>query len=312
MSDRMARVVVGLLGFRATGLLRWSAATLLVASLAWVGVDRWKAWELAREGQALETRAFELVTRAMAPGSALACLDAMANSAFQEGCEKALFATPESTAAAVSYVAAQLSLLEAGRNYTQKSDVDYGASLAQLRRNAEWDAFGLVAHVLAARDGCTVNGCSALAALKSPQRVQANLSRRTFDANVSRYAVVWASGGRSEVARAPGREPADGAPEVVAAAPAPAAPGTPQPRKPNNYFFPSADSIPAVSIMAAEPVDGPGDKPRAASAEATRKAAPARTTAGVTANAAASNPTAARAPAAPMALAPVPPASPGR
>jgi hypothetical protein len=309
MSDRMARVVVGLLGFRATGLLRWSAVTLLMASLAWVGVDRWKAWELAREGQALETRAFELVTRAMAPGSALACLDAMANSAFQEGCEKALFATPESTAAAVSYVAAQLSLLEAGRNYTHRSDVDYGASLAQLRRNAEWDAFGLVAHVLAARDGCTVNGCPALAALKSPHRVQANLSRRTFDANVSRYAVVWASGGRSEVARAPGREPpADEAPEVVAAAPATAAPAT---RKPNNYFFPSADSIPAVSIMAAEPGDGPGDKPRTASPEGTRKPA-ARTSASVTANAAATNPTAARAPAAPMTLAPVPPASPGK
>ena len=115
MSDRMARLFVGVLGFRATGMLRWIVAALVLALLAGVGIERWKAWELAGERQALEARAFELVTRAMAPGSALACLDAVASSTFEEGCEKALFATPESTAAAVSYVAAQLSLLAAGQ-----------------------------------------------------------------------------------------------------------------------------------------------------------------------------------------------------
>ena len=94
---------------------------LVLATLGWVGVERWKAWELAGERQALETKAFELAARAMAPGSALACLDAVASSTFQEGCEKALFATPESTAAAVSFVGAQLSLLAAGKHYLQRA-----------------------------------------------------------------------------------------------------------------------------------------------------------------------------------------------
>ena len=253
MSERMARLVVGVLAFkeraRWRGLRSWSWCGLL----AGVGFERWIAWDLAGERRALEARAFELVTRAMAPGSALACLDAAASSAFEEGCEKALFATAESTAAAVSYVAAQLSLLAAGKDYIQRSGVDYGASLAQLRRNAEWDAFGIVAHVLAARDGCTASECQALAMLNRPQRVRAHLAQRAFDANVSRYAAVWAAGReRSEVARL--SEPA-GVPEPVAPSAGPA-PVTP-PRSPNNYFFPSADSIPAVSIMSAEPGDAP-------------------------------------------------------
>lgn len=304
MSDRMARVVVGVLGFRATGALRWIATMAVVALLAIVGIERWKAWELAGEGRALEARAFELLTRAMAPGSALSCLDAVAGSAFQEGCEKALFATPESTAAAVSYVAAQLSLLAAERDHAWRADVNSGASLVQLRRNAEWDAFGIVAHVLAARDGCTASECRALAILNSPQRVRANLAQRAFDANVSRYAAVWVSKGRPEVARL--TEPT-AAPELAAAAvaTAPAPAPAPQPRKPNNYFFPSADSIPAVSIMSAEPTDAPVDRSKTASAEAARKS-PARASAGVN-SAAAGNPTAARvqtAPPSPMPLAP--------
>lgn len=298
MSDRMARLFVGVLGFRATGMLRLTMAALVLAALGWVGIERWKAWELAGERQALEAKAFELTARAMAPGSALACLDAVASSTFQEGCEKALFATPESTAAAVSFVAAQLSLLAAGKDYLQRAgDGDYGASLAQLRRNAEWDAFGVVAHVLAARDGCTANECRALAMLNSPQRVRANLVRRAFDANVSRYAAVWANGSRTEVARV--TEPVEASPEP-AAAPAATTPAATA-RKPNNYFYPSADSIPAVSIMTPEPADAPTDKPKPATAEASRK--PARASTSVTANAAASS-TAARAPAAPIPLAP--------
>jgi hypothetical protein len=298
MSDGMARLVVSVLGFRATGMLRLMMATLVLAALGWAGIERWKAWELAGERQTLEAKAFELVTRSMAPGSALACLDAVASSTFQEGCEKALFATPEGTAAAVSYVAAQLSLLAAGKDYLRRTgDREYGASLAQLRRNAEWDAFGIVAHVLAARDGCTANECRALAMLGSPQRVRANLARRAFDANVSRYAAVWANGRQTEVARLP--EPVEASPEPVAA-PAATTPATPS-RKPNNYFFPSADSIPAVSIMSPEPSDAPADKPKAATAEAARKP-PARPSNSVTANAA--NSTAARTPAAPIPLTP--------
>jgi hypothetical protein len=298
MSDRMARVVVSVLAFRGTGVLKLFAGVVTVALLAGVVIERWTAWELAGAHQALEARAFELVTRSMAPGSALACLDAAASSAFEEACEKALFASPESTAAAVSYVAAQLSILSAAKDYAQRVGVDVGTSLAQLRRNAEWDAFGIVAHILAARDGCTANQCQALATLSSPHRVRANLARRPFDANVSRYAAVWAAGReRSEIARLP--EPAH-TPEPVAASTGSAA-VTP-PRTPNNYFFPSAESIPAVSIMSAEPDSPPSAKDKAVpSAEATRKP-PSRATASVKTSAPPSS--SARVTAAPIPLAP--------
>jgi hypothetical protein len=133
--------------------------------------------------------------------------------------------------------------------------------------------------------------------LNSSQRVRANLARRAFDANVSRYAAVWANGRQTEVAHL--KEPVEAAPEAVAA-PAVASPATAS-RKPNNYFLPSADSIPSVSIMSPEPVDAPADKPKAATAEAARKP-PTRPSASVTANAA--NSTAARAPTAPIPLTP--------
>ena len=182
--------------FRATGVLRWIAAMVVVALLAGVGIERWTAWELAGERRALEARAFELVTRAMAPGSTLACLDAVASSAFQEGCEKALFASSREYRCG-GFLRRCATVAPGGRrDYAQRAGVDYGASLAQLRRNAEWDAFGIVAHVLAARDGCTAGQCQALAMLNSPQRVRANLARQAFDANVSRYAAVWATARR--------------------------------------------------------------------------------------------------------------------
>ncbi len=301
MSDHKAKPVVGARAFKRTAVLLRIAAGIGVALLAGLATDRWIASDLAGEQRVLEGRAFELVTRAMAPGSALACLDASVSSAIEEGCEKALFATPESTAIAVSYVAAQLSLLASGKNYIQRAGVDYGPSLIQLRRNAEWDAFGIVAHVLAVRDGCTATQCQALAALNSPQRVRANLARRTFDANVTQYAAAWsATRERSELARhVEPAEPADQS--ATSARPAPAA----APRTPNKYFFPSADSIPAVSIMSAEPPEPPApSKDKAVAAEASRKL-PARTTASVNTNAGSgSNP--ARGPA-PMPLAPAGP-----
>ena len=54
---------------------------------SWPGsaIERWTAWDLAGERRALEARAFELVTRAMAPGSALACLDAVGQQRLRGG-----------------------------------------------------------------------------------------------------------------------------------------------------------------------------------------------------------------------------------
>ena len=235
----------------------------------------------------------------MTPGSTLACLDAAGGGGFEEGCEKALFATPERTAAAVSYVTAQLSLLAAGREYSKRTGVDYGIALAQLRQNAERDAYGVVAHVLATRAGCTATKCDALAVLKSPQRVRANLAEQVFDAKVTHYAAAWSSA-RAHADLAQHAEPAAPAEQVAAADP-PVPGGTP--RAPNKYFFPSANSIPAVSIMSAEPDDPPArNKTVSAEAPAARKSSN-RATANVNANAG-SGSTPARSAAAPLPLAP--------
>ena len=60
------------------------------------------------------------MTGAIAPGSALSCLDEMAGEAVSTACEKAVFASPEAVAAAVKYVAAQLALLKDGTAYAMQ------------------------------------------------------------------------------------------------------------------------------------------------------------------------------------------------
>jgi hypothetical protein len=107
----------------------------------------------------------------------------------------------------------------------------------------EADRFGVVAHVLATR-GCSADECAAFRLLRDPQRVIANLRQRTFDANVVVHAATWRS--ENAVAASP---PETSAPALAAASPA-SGPGVPVSSK---YDFPSAASIPPVSIMDAEP-----------------------------------------------------------
>src|SRR5262249_33543323 len=71
---------------------------LLVLIAAWAGWgarDHSARRDLEAEQRALDTRAFELATRAFMPGSALGCLDAIAGETVEGACEKALFASPE-------------------------------------------------------------------------------------------------------------------------------------------------------------------------------------------------------------------------
>src|SRR5471032_3467921 len=63
------------------------------------------------ERRALLQRNNELNASAVAPGSALACLDGGAGETVENACEKAVFANPQSAAGAVAYTAARLSLL---------------------------------------------------------------------------------------------------------------------------------------------------------------------------------------------------------
>src|SRR6516225_1457014 len=210
-------------------------ALLLIIVLAgwWWGRDYVVARDRAAEQRALDTRAFELAARAFAPGSALGCLDAIAGEALAGACEKALFATPEATAAAVSYVAAQLSLLASAREF---GDRLANPAMLALRRAVEADRFGIAAHVLAVRDGCAPDQCSAFGWLRDTSRINVNLAERPFEARLKTYAANWLAGGSREVASTP-------------PSPAPSAAA----KVPNNLYFPSAKSIPPVNIMTAEP-----------------------------------------------------------
>src|SRR5262247_62813 len=207
---------------------------IVVAVAGWWARDHFARRDLEAEQRALDTRAFELATRAFMPGSALGCLDAIAGETVEGACEKALFASPEATAAAVSYVAAQLSLLASARDLGRSGGTN-PATLA-LRRAIEADRFGIVAHVLAVRDGCAPDECSAFAWLRDTGRINVNLAERPFEARLKTYAANWLAVGSREVVSTP-------------PSPAPSAAA----KVPNNLYFPSAKSIPPVNIMTAEP-----------------------------------------------------------
>ena len=203
----------------------------LGAVMTWAFLDRGASGDRGAERRAFEARTEQLGTQALAPGSPLACLNALAGDGVETACEKALFASPASVAAASSYVAAQLTLLTSLAASARRGGPDVEDMLASLRRSLEADRFGFVAHVLAIRDGCTSQNCKPLALLRNVDRVRANLSDTTLDRYVERHAARW---GAADAAVA------------EAALPQP-------PHKPINIDFPTASSIPAVSIMNSEP-----------------------------------------------------------
>jgi hypothetical protein len=267
-------IIAGIVAFARNGLdgvsasLMQGAVVLMVALAGWWAIDHFARRDFLAERQALDARAFELTARAMTPGSALACLDAMAGDVVEDACEKALFASPEAAAAAVSYVAAQLSLLASAGDHARRAGP--GSAMMQLRHALEADPFGVVAQVLAVRDGCTPAQCGAFALLQDTRRISANLAERPFEARLKQYAASWPASGGRPVASTP----------TPAAAPQPTAAAGP--RVPNNLYFPSASSIPPVNIMTAEPAapQPPRDTTGAAADTSARKpaagAAPAR------------------------------------
>jgi hypothetical protein len=74
---------------------------------------------------------------AIAPGSALSCLDEIAGETVAARCEKAVFASPEAVAADINYVMSQLALLNDGTRYAERGDASYAAELAPLRTALE-------------------------------------------------------------------------------------------------------------------------------------------------------------------------------
>lgn len=226
---------------RTLGALGQFAVVLLALALGWGFLERLSLRDRADERRAIETRMAELTSRAIAPGSALACLDGAAGNVVEETCEKALFVSPEQVASAVAYVDARLTLLADVTDFSNRGDGRFGQALAQLRRAAEIDRYGLVAHVLATRDGCNADQCEALELLRNPAQVVANLKDRVFDAHVVRHSGNWDRKGPA-LAGAPG-ESAGAAQAAATQAVTPSV----------NVNFPSAISIPPVSIMNNEP-----------------------------------------------------------
>jgi hypothetical protein len=242
------------------------AGVAVVSILARMAQD-----ERGAERRALAQRSAELTAQTLAPGSTLACLDGAAGEAVEGACEKTVFAGPQSTAAAVAYMAARLTLLADGLAFARHGDADFPAALAGLRRAIELDRFGIAAHVLAVRDGCTAERCAAFALLGDADVIKSNLKAQVFNQYVSRYAVDWNKF----------------APTVDKLAPAPLA-SVLEPTAPSKtplgskYSFPSAASIPPVSIMNAEPMlpkqatDAQAAQPSAGPENAPAPAAPKR------------------------------------
>jgi hypothetical protein len=226
---------------RGVPLLHGALIVIAVVTGWWV-LDRLPHRALSAEQHAFETQVFELATRALMPGSALACLDTIAGDVLKDACEKAIFASPETTAAAVSYIAAELSLLASASDRVRSTAPSLRT--VQLRRAIEADRFGIAAHVLAVSKGCTPDRCSALSLLHDEARVRANLAERPFDTLIKRYAASWSAAERSPEAIDPPR---------AATATAPGAP----PKSANTLYFPSSASIPPVNIMTAEPAVSP-------------------------------------------------------
>jgi hypothetical protein len=214
-------------------------AAVLGAAVAWAFLGRSAGQDNDADRRALELRAEELTAHALAPGSALPCLDAVAGNDVETACEKSLFASPASVAVATSYVAARLALLSDVVAYVKRGGGNIDATLLPLRRAVEADRFGFLAHALVVRDDCTSQDCKALAALSDASHIRDNLNASTFDGYLNRYLTAW-------------NQPAD-----TPMADAATQPGAQAPHKIVNIDFPTAASIPAVSIMNPEPAGKP-------------------------------------------------------
>ena len=216
---------------------------------------------------------------------ALSCIDDIAGDIVLAACEKALFGSAESAAAAVSYAASQITRLTASGDVAS-ANRSVTPELQMLRAAVERDRYGLMAQVLLARDHCTPSNCRAFRALTDSRQIVANMEERPYDALIARYAPLW-------------NAPAAAAPGAVAAL----APTMPT-GKPTNADFPSAASTPPVSIMTPEPA---APAPRAPASPPAANASPPRPPAAASnALAAAKKPAAPKHTPAPVQLAPPP------
>jgi hypothetical protein len=191
---------------------------------------------------------------------ALSCVDDLAGETVLTACEKVLFGSAESAAAAVSYAAARLTRLTSFGDVAT-ANKNMTPDLAALRHSVESDRYGLIAHVLLARDHCTPAECAAFSSLTDHSRIVANMDQQVYDGLISRYAPTW-------------NAPVTTAATMGALA---ALPSSAPPGHPVHIDFPSASSTPAVSIMTPEPGSGapaPSSSRRGASTASATEAPP--------------------------------------
>jgi hypothetical protein len=255
MRNGVGRMLAGFAGF---------GVIALALGFVWSWQERLAAGDRVAERRALESRIADLTLRAAMPGSPLACLTSGAGEAVEAACEKTLFASPESVAAALAYAELRLTLLADAADHAARGG-DAAQALAALRRPVEADRFGFFAHAFSLREGCAAEGCDAAElVLADASRILANLKEGTYQSHVGRYAIAWGQPAGPALASAPAT-PAAG-PTVVTSA-----------------NFPTAESIPPVSIMNNEPgmpgqngMDGAAPRAEPAAKESTKPASPPR------------------------------------
>uniref|UniRef100_Q07L37 Uncharacterized protein n=1 Tax=Rhodopseudomonas palustris (strain BisA53) TaxID=316055 RepID=Q07L37_RHOP5 len=190
---------------------------------------------------------------------ALACVDDLAGETVLAACEKLLFSSPDTVAAAVSYTSSRISrLLAAGDVETANKAMT--PELDRLRRSIERDRYGLVAYVLASRDRCQPGECAAYLSLTDHNLIAANMDEKLYESQIQRYSPAW-----------------NAVPAAAAAAPpfAALAPSMPT-GKPTNAEFPTSASIPPVNIMTPEPPAAAAKPAPTAAADKPAPVAPAR------------------------------------
>jgi len=180
--------------------------------------------------QAFVARTEELNARALTAGSPLSCLNVSQDQSLVAPCEKVIFASPENVAAAISYVSDQLALLVEIQGH--RADQQDNAVTIRLRRSLEADPFGVVAHVLTS-SGCSSDACKLFDLFQDTRKIRGDLIAQIFEKHLAQYEQeVWAKVAELEQRAA-----------VL-----------PTRRKPlADITYPSAASIPAVSIMEPEP-----------------------------------------------------------
>jgi hypothetical protein len=200
---------------------------------------------------------------AMAAAPALSCIDDLAGETVLTACEKTLFGSADSTAAAISYAASQITRLTALGDVAAVN-LNLTPEVEALRRSVERDRYGLMAYVLVARDHCTPQACPAFRSLGNSRQLMTNMDDRVYEGLVMRYSPSWG---------APPTIPAiAGIPSGALAALPPTGTGVPSGKPTTMIDFPSAASTPPVSIMTPEP-GAPGS-----AAPPPRAAAPAAAT----------------------------------